>query len=111
MLSSISGTGRGALRGREPSLEDPPLGLVGDERKGARVGGARRLRASEAPEQVAAGGVEEVFAVELPAGGNGVEPRQTRLRAVTHGDGDGVVQVDDGGAGYAAEELVERGNF
>ena len=63
--------------------------------------------AVEFEEEVAADAGEEVVALERWVGGEGVDEVEGGLRAVGHGDGDGAVELDDGGWGEVGELGVE----
>src|SRR4029450_1090250 len=71
------------------------------------VGGRRLGVPAQPAEQVGAGGVEEVVAVEGAAGGQLLDQGETLLGAVGHGDRDRPVQLDYRGRVHAAQRVVE----
>jgi len=77
----------------QPPLEESALGVVRDQlqRLGIALCGFRRR--PEAPQQVGAGGMEQVIAVELAVGGERIDESERRPRAVCRGRSGG------GGAG------------
>ena len=90
--------------------EEGPLDRVGGELQGAAVGGGRLRGATQTPEQVGPGGVEEVVAVEVAGGGQVVHQVEAGGRALDHGHGDRVVEGDHRGAGHRQELAVEDGD-
>src|SRR6266498_1329364 len=92
----------------QAAREEGALDRVGGQGQGAAVGGGRLGDAAEAAQQVGAGGVEEVVAVQRAGGGELLDPGEALLRAVGHGDRDRAVQLHDGRGGHAAQGVVER---
>src|SRR5262245_14406293 len=91
----------------ETPLEEPALGVIGNQRQRLRVA-LRCLRAGpEATQQVGAGGMEQVVTVDLAGGGQRIDERQRRPRTVHHGDRRRAVQGLDGRRLHAVEEVVE----
>jgi hypothetical protein len=68
-----------------------------DQGQGSAVGLAGLLRATETPQQLAAGGVQVVVVLQ----GEAVDDLQARLGTLRLGDRDRSVQLDDGRAGQA----------
>src|SRR5207245_6387934 len=104
---SRTGSGLPPLNLAQPPLEKSALGVIGDQREGSRIALRRFLRGSETEQQIGARGMQQMITVELAAGGERIDERERRPRAVRHRDRRRAVQGHDGGGLLALEELVE----
>src|SRR5579863_1335864 len=73
----------------QAALEKPSFTVVGDEFQCAGVGLGRLLLGAEAAQQVGAGGVQQVVAVEIAGGGEGVDEIERWPGAFDHRHGHG----------------------
>ena len=80
-----------AVELRDPPLEEPPLGVVVDQRQRPTVGVARLIGSAEAAQQLAARGVQ----VPVVLQGEAVDDVEPRLGPLRLGDRDGPAQLDD----------------
>jgi hypothetical protein len=71
----------------QPSLDEPPLGLLPGQFEGTLVGGVRVGRSPQPSEEVGSRSVCQVVGVEITALKDGVNQRQTRRRPVAHRHG------------------------
>src|ERR1051325_6104864 len=88
----------------EPARQETPLGVAVRELERAPVGVAGLVAPVETAEQVGAGGVEEVVALEREL----VHQLQSTLRPARHRDGDRAIQLHDGRRRVTEELRVER---
>ncbi len=86
----------GRLNFAQPPLEKAAFALIGGELQGSCITLRRFREGSRAAEQVGPGRMEQMIAVELAAGGQLIDQRKRRERALHHGHGDGPVQRHDG---------------
>src|SRR5260221_10582748 len=91
----------------EATLEESALGIVRDKRERPTVALCRLRARTEAPEQIGARRVQQVIVVERARGGEGVDQRDGRPRAIHHRDRRRTIQRHDGGRLHAVEEIVE----
>src|SRR5207247_7405933 len=89
----------------EPPLEEPPLGRGLDELERADVRGMCLFDPVEPAQQLGAGGVQVVVAVELDA----FQEVERGLDLAGFGEGGGAVELDDRGPGESSELAVELG--
>src|SRR5689334_22375661 len=92
----------------QPRLEEGPLDLRRREIERSPVRGVGLVPAPEPAEQVGAGRVEEVVVVEAL---DRLDEPESLLEPVCEGDGDGAVQLDDGGGREVEKPRVEEGNL
>ena len=103
---------RVALRRRrrelgEPALEQAPLRVIADQRQRPQIGVARLVGAAQTAQQLTLGRMQVVIVVELEA----IDDLEAGLGAVLLGDGHGAAELDDRGAGDAAQLAVQGGDL
>src|SRR6266511_5299200 len=103
-FQELLATSASALELCPPALEKEPLGVRVYEVERAVVGRAGVVDSVEPAQQLCAGRVEIVVAVELEA----LDQGERGLDLAGFGDGDGPVQLDDRRAGEAGELAVQR---
>src|SRR5438067_985412 len=95
------------LERAQASFEEAALGVVGDQPDRRRVTLRRRRRASQPAEQLGARGMEQVIAVEVAGGGEGVDEVERRAGALDHRDRRRAVEGDDGRGLQTLEHVVQ----
>src|SRR6185369_11210734 len=96
---------------RQPAGEEALLGGIAGELEGAAIGVRGFGGVAETAEQIGAGRGEKMVVGERAGGFEGVEDLQAGLRAVSLGDGDGAIELDDGGGLDAEEKTVQLGHL
>src|SRR5258708_27008053 len=95
-LAPLRQAGRSSAVAAQLVGQEALLGGRASQFEGSPVGGRGVGGASEAGEQVGAGGVVEVMGPELACAGERVEPGEALGGTVGHRGRDGGVEVDDG---------------
>src|SRR5271156_3886185 len=68
----------------QPPFEKPALTAVSDQLKRSRVALCRLRRGSGAAQQIGACSMQQMIAAQLAAGGERIDDRERRLRALHH---------------------------
>src|SRR5213594_1485370 len=88
----LTAKSRWRLNFAQPPLEKSALAVIGDQRQRSCVALSRFFRGPSAAQQIGACSMQQVIVIEIAGGGERIDERERRLRAVHHRDRHGPVQ-------------------